>query len=210
MEQNEVLKLLGSVGAIITDDHIVYTSGKHGTAYVNKDALYPHTAQTSLLCKLMAQGFARDGIEAVIAPALGGIVLSQWVSYHLSELSGQEVFALYAEKDGAGNFIVKRGYEKLLPGKRILVVEDVLTTGTSAKQVVEVTQRLGGEVVALSVLCNRGGVTPADIGNVPRLSALVDIKMQAWEASVCPLCEQKVSINTAVGKGREFLASKGA
>lgn len=57
MNEQEVLQILGKVGAVIADSHIVYTSGKHGTAYVNKDAVYPHTKETSDLCRAIAQQF---------------------------------------------------------------------------------------------------------------------------------------------------------
>lgn len=208
MNQKEILALLESVRVIITDSHIVYTSGNHGTAYVNKDALYPHTAHTSCLCRLMAEKYADSNVEIVIAPAIGGVVLSQWVAYHLSSLSGREVLAIYAEKNVTGEFAVRRGYDTFIVGKRVLVVEDVLTTGGSAKQVVQITRRLGGELVGLAVLCNRGDITLQDVGNVPKLTALINIQMEVWEAQECPLCARGVPINTSIGKGHEFLAAK--
>jgi len=110
MNEQEVLAILGKVGAIITKSHIVYTSGKHGRTYVNKDALYPHTAETSRLCRTIAERFASDGVEVVIAPAIGGVILSQWTAYHLTEIAGYEVLGTYAEKTGDGKaFIIKRG-----------------------------------------------------------------------------------------------------
>jgi orotate phosphoribosyltransferase len=87
-------------------------------------------------------------------------------------------------------------------------VEDVLTTGGSAKKVVEATRALGGNIVGLGVLCNRGGITPEDVANPPKLFALVNIKLDAWDETECPLCAQSVPINTDVGKGREYLARK--
>lgn len=209
MNEQEVLQLLGNVGAVITDSHIVYTSGKHGTAYVNKDAIYPHTAQTSRLCRTIAEQFADDGVEVVIAPAIGGVILSQWVAHHLTQIRGCEVIGVYAEKvEGEDTFVIKRGYDKLITGKNVLVVEDVLTTGGSVKKVVEATRASGGKVVGLGVLCNRGGIVPADVANPPRLIALVNVKLDAWDEAQCPLCEQNIPINTDVGKGREYLANK--
>jgi orotate phosphoribosyltransferase len=81
----------------------------------------------------------------------------------------------------------------------------VLTTGGSVKKVIEVVRSLGGRVVGLGALCNRGGITAEDVGNVPKLQALVSINLEAWEPNDCPLCKQNVAINTNVGKGREFL-----
>lgn len=208
-KEQEVLDILGRVGAVITNSHIVYTSGKHGTAYVNKDAVYPHTEDTSYLCGDIAEKFANDNVEVVIAPALGGIILSQWTAYHLTKLTGREVLGVYAEKTEDGNFVIKRGYDKIVAGKNVLVVEDVLTTGGSAKKVIEATRAIGGNVIGLGVLCNRGGITPSDMANPPKLFSLVNVKLDAWDEADCPLCAGGKPINTDVGKGREFLARKG-
>lgn len=210
MNEQEVLQVLGKVGAVITDSHIVYTSGKHGTAYVNKDAVYPHTKKTSRLCEAIALHFAGDDVDVVIAPAIGGVILSQWTAHHLTEMTklfGREVLGVYAEKAETGDaFVIKRGYDKIVAGQNVLVVEDVLTTGGSAKKVIEAVRALGGKVIGLGVLCNRGGITPEDVGNPPKLFALVNVKLDAWDEAECPLCAQGVPINTDVGKGREFLA----
>lgn len=221
MNKQNVLEILSKVGAVITDSHIVYTSGKHGTAYVNKDAVYPHIFETADLCRVIAGRFENDGVEIVIAPALSGIILSQWVAYSLSVMTGREVLGIYAEKketygdSGFGvvvthnDFIIKRGYDKLIAGRNVLVVEDVLTTGgDSAKKVIGAVRALDGNVVGLGVLCSRGGITPQDVANVPKFVALVNIKLDAWDEINCPLCAQNVPINTDVGKGREYLACK--
>lgn len=221
MNEHEVLQILAQTKAIITDSHIVYTSGKHGAVYVNKDAVYPHTVETSWLCSEIAGRFAEAAVEVVIAPAIGGVILSQWTAHGLFALTGRDVLAVYAEKQTRGGvvdykgemgeppeeyFAIKRGYDKLIPGKNVLVVEDVLTTGGSAKKVIEAVRLLGGNVVGLGVLCNRGGITPEDVGAVPKLTALVDVKLDSWDEADCPLCAQGIPINTDVGKGREFLA----
>jgi orotate phosphoribosyltransferase len=206
MNQRAVLQILERVGAVITDSHIVYTSGKHGEAYVNKDAVYPHTEDISRLCSAIAQCYVDDSVQAVIAPAIGGVILSQWTAHHLSLMNGGDVLALYAEKSECGDgFVIKRGYDKLVAGKNVLVVEDVLTTGGSARKVVEATRALGGNVVGLGVLCNRGGVTARDVADVPRLTALVKIAFDSWEEADCPLCQQHIPVNMDVGKGREFV-----
>lgn len=208
MNEQEVLQILEKVGAVITDSHVVYTSGKHGTAYINKDAVYPHTAQTSALCRAIAERFADDKVEVVIAPAIGGVILSQWTAHHLTEMTGHEVFGVYAEKSDGDSFVIKRGYDEFIAGRNVLVVEDVLTTGGSAKKVIEVTRAIGGNVVGLGVLCNRGEITSQDVADVPRLDALVNITLSTWDEATCPLCAESVSVNTKVGKGREFLARR--
>jgi orotate phosphoribosyltransferase len=219
MSKLDVLRLLANTGAVVTNSHIVYTSGKHGSAYINKDAVYPHTQETYELCRMLALNFwdvsaSNRSPEVVIAPAVGAIILSQGVGYHLTRMNyahcySHEVVSIYAEKvDGGESFAIQRGYGKFVAGKQVLVVEDVLTTGGSAKKVVEAVRRAEGNVIGVGVLCNRGGVTALDVGNVPKLHALANVTLEAWDESDCPLCKQDVPINTEVGKGREFLARK--
>lgn len=209
MEEHEMLLHFSRVGAIIADSHVVFTSGRHGSVYVNKDAVYPHTALTSRLCRVMAERFTDDNVQVVIAPIIGGVILSQWVAYHLSEISGNEVLAVYAEKSEDGNtFVIKRGYDKLVADKNVLVVEDVPTTGGSARKVIEATRAIGGNVIGLGVLWNRGGITPRDVADVPKLIALINKKLVTWEKEACPLCQRNMPINTDVGKGRDFLSQK--
>ena len=209
MNEQEVLEVLGKVNAVITNSHIVYTSDRHGTAYVNKDAVYPHTKLTSRLCRKIAEHFAKDDVGVVIGPAVGGIILAQWVAHHLSKITGHEVLAVYAEKTENNDiFVIKRGYDKIVVEKKILVVEDVLTTGGSVKKVVEATRGCGGNVVGVGVLCNRGEITPQDVGDSPKLFALINMKLDMWDEKDCPLCEKDIPINIDVGKGREYLAKK--
>lgn len=207
MTEQEILTTLRSVGAIITDSHLVYTSGKHGSMYINKDALYPHTKETSSLCRVIAEHFANDRVDVVLAPALGGIILSQWTAYHLSNINNREVLGVYAEKADDG-FLIKRGYDKLLAGKKILVLEDILTTGGSAKKVVSVARAFGAEIIGVGALCNRGGIIANDLGDVPQLFSLISMNLEAWDEADCPLCKQGLPVNTSVGKGLEFLAKK--
>lgn len=205
----QILETLQKVGAVIKDSHLVYTSGKHGNAYVNKDALYPHTQVTSTLCWSMAEPFQDDAVDVVLAPAVGGVILSQWIAHHMTELNQREVLGVYAEKDTESDgFVIKRGYDDLIRGKRVLVVEDILTTGGSVKKVVEAVRKHQGNIVGVSALCNRGGITAKDLGDVPKLHSLISVQLESWEEKDCPLCRQQVPINTQVGKGKEYLAKK--
>ncbi len=207
MNEALVLEMLEGVGAIVRNDHILYTSGRHGRDYVNKDAVYPYLGKIGELCREMARQFQDDGIEVVIGPAIGGVILSQWVTFHLLELGSADTLSVYAEKEKE-DFVIKRGYEQIVRGKRVLVVEDVLTTGGSAKKVIEVVRANEGVVCGLAVLCNRGGVTPEDIGNPPKLIALSNLKMESWVPADCPMCKDKIPFNQTLGKGREFMASQ--
>jgi orotate phosphoribosyltransferase len=204
-----VHEILSATSAVITNTHVVYTSGKHGSTYVNKDAVYPHIASVSRLCYALSHEFKKDNVDVVIGPATGGIVLSQWVAFHLGIFS-KSALSIYAEKSDDGkSFVIKRGYDKLVAGKNILVVEDVLNTGGSARKVIEAVRALNGNIVGLGVLCNRGGITEEEM-DVPKLHSLLKINLDSWDEADCPLCAKGVPINTDVGKGREFLARKNA
>ncbi len=210
MNGDDVLALLADVGALITGDHLVYTSGRHGSSYVNKDALYPHTAATAAVCERLARHFTGAGVEVVAGPTIGGVILAQWTAYHLSAMDGREVLAVYAEEEAAADGkrrALRRGYDTLAQGRRVLVVEDVLTTGGSARQVVEAVRRAGGEVIGVGALCNRGGVTAATL-SAPELYALVEVPLESYAPEDCPLCAAGVPINTRVGKGAAYLGAR--
>lgn len=208
MTEQEVLEILENVGAF-RSGHFVYTSGRHGDSYVNKDALYTHTRDLSRLCKAIAERFQNKKIEVVIGPAVGAAILSQWVAYHLTELTGREVYATFADKDGQGGFVVKRGYEKIIAGKNTLVVEDLTTTGGSLKKVVETARAQQATVVAAVVICNRGGVEKRDVGDPPEFVSMVNIQLDSWDEEECDLCRTNIPVNTDIGHGREFVAKKG-
>src|SRR5579864_6347120 len=118
----QALDILKKVNAVITDDHFVFVSGKHAPIYLNKDALYVHTEETSEMCRLMAEKIKDLKPDSVIGPALGGIVLSQWVAHHLSKMLGREVFAVYTEKTAEGGQQFTRGYDKFVKGKKVVII----------------------------------------------------------------------------------------
>ncbi len=210
MSDETVLALLAQVGALITGDHLVYASGRHGSSYVNKDALYPHTAATSAVCAQIARHFAATGVEVVAGPTVGGVIMAQWTAHHLSALTGREVLAVYAEEepDGEGKRrVLRRGYDALVAGRRVLVVEDILTTGGSARLVVAAVRAAGGTVVGVGALCNRGAVSAERI-DAPELYALSEVPLESYAPAECPLCAAGVPINTRVGKGAAFLAAQ--
>src|SRR3990167_6897562 len=185
ISMDNAVDILKKVGAVITDSHFVYTSGKHGSVYINKDAVYPHTKETSRIGQLFAEKFKDMDIDVVAGPALGGIILSQWVAYHLSKLKGKEVLGVYTEKTADKQMIFTRGYDKLVKGKNVLVIEDLTTTGGSVRKVVSAVKTAGGKVVAVCVMVNRDpeNVTSETIG--APFSSLSVLKAEAIEAGIC-------------------------
>lgn len=207
----EIHNLLHELNCVVTNSHLVYTAGDHGSAYVNKDAVIPHTMKLFRVARAMAMPFMHDrwNIQAVIGPAVGGAILASWVSFNLSEISGEDVLGVYADKDG-DELVIKRGYNKLIAGKRVLVAEDILNTGGSAAKVVRAARNLGCEVVGVTVICNRNAVTPDDLGGNLKLASLLDVKLDKRPPDDCPLCRDGVPINIELGHGKAFLAKKTA
>jgi orotate phosphoribosyltransferase len=207
MTDEEVLKILQDVGAFRTG-HFVFTSGLHADTYINKDEIYPHVNQVSQLCREMAQRFANDTIEVVIGPAVGAVILSTWTTHHLSQINNREVYGIYADKDGSGGFVIRRGYDKLIAGRRALIVEDLTTTGGSIKKVVDAARAAGANVVGAIALVNRGEVTKEAVGNPERFESLVNLRLEQWPEEKCELCQSNIPVNTDVGHGKDFLSKK--
>ncbi len=200
-----ILHELERLGGYIRDSHVVYTSGRHGSEYLNKDALYTDPGTVSRQCHELARRLTQSFVTpfAVIGPEKGGIILSQWTAFHI-EVQYATVRAVFAEKEGDG-FVLRRGYDELVRGKTVVIVEDVLTTGESVQKVIAAARALDCNVLAVGALFNRGKIT-AEILDVPFLFALADVNLESYPEDNCPLCREGRPINTKVGKGREFLA----
>lgn len=205
---NGILNILRKSNAVITDSHIVYTSGKHGSVYINKDSIYPHTEFASKVGKMFAEKFKNKAIDVVAAPALGGIILSQWTAYHLSKLKKKKILGIYTEKDENKNQVFTRGYDKFVKGKKVLVIEDLTTTGGSVKKVVDSVKKSGGKVIGVGVMINRNPEeVNSDFLKAPFIS-LGTLRAEAFDESKCPLCKSEIPINTTVGHGKKYLESK--
>lgn len=206
---DEVIDILKNTKAIIADSHFVGTSGKHFDTYINKDALYPHTKETSRIGELFAEKNKDLAIDVVVGPALGGIILSTWVAYHLSKLKKKEILGVYTEKDAEKNQIFTRGYDKLVKGKNILVIEDLTQTGGSVRKVIESVRAIGGNVVQVCVMVNKDtkNITSETIG--APFSSLAVLEVPAYKEEDCPFCKENVPINITIGHGAQFLKAKG-
>jgi orotate phosphoribosyltransferase len=184
---------------------MMFAIGSPQKVRANKDAIYPFPGIVSSICAEFAQHYSSANIEIVAGPAVGGIALSQWTAHHLSRST--QVLAVFAEKQTDGSFLFKRGYDALLRNKKVLLVEDIITTGGSIKAVSDAVREAKGIVVGVSAICNRGGVRAEDVG-APSLFSMAELPLTSWPESECPLCRQRVPVNVEVGKGREFLGRR--
>lgn len=197
----------------VTSGHFVFKSGLHASEYVNKDMLYTNPNTIALLCMDLGQPFVHRKrpeaqVHVVVGPAIGGVILAHCVAKHIFFDSEEIVRSLFADKEGDG-FIVRRGYDKFVTGRRVLVVEDIITTGGSVRGTVEAVRRAGGEVVGVAAICNRGENITAETLGVPQFVSLVEMHFETWSSEACPLCKQGVAINTELGHGKAFVAKYG-
>jgi orotate phosphoribosyltransferase len=204
--------LLRMSGALLDGDHFVYISGQHGSGWIDKDAVYPHTDRTSALAGMIAEAVRDHGIEVVCGPATGGLIIAQWVAHHLGVLA---VFGEHGAASGDGDeladhrpFTLKRGYDRLVAHREVLVVDDVINTGFSIRGTIETVRAHRGSVNVAASVCNRGGLTPAQVG-VGQLVNLTDIRLDSWPADECPLCRDGIPINAAFAHGADYLAAGG-
>src|SRR5690606_10198096 len=153
----------------LLEGHFLLTSGLHSNRYFEKFALLQHPKVTEALCKALADRFAADGVDVVVGPAVGGILLAHEVAKHLGTRS------LFTEREG-GRMCLRSGFV-IAPGERVLVVEDVATTGGSVRDVLDVVAREGGELAGVALLVDRSG------GNVDfnvRTEALLRLHVEAY------------------------------
>jgi orotate phosphoribosyltransferase len=200
--QEEVLKLLESVGAI-RHGHFELSSGLHSGTYVQCALALRYPRYAEKLGQALAALFSDAYIEAVVSPALGGVVIGQEVARALPEPKdgmGGGVPALFVERDASGTMCLRRGFS-LRPDQHVLVIEDVWTTGGSTQEAIQVVEEAGGRVVAAGALIDRSG---GRIEFPVESQALVDLPIASYEPEDCPLCREG---SAAVKPGSRFVRS---
>lgn len=215
----DILETLAARGAVLTDKHFVYKSGKHGPHYINMDPVFPDVMLLRDLGAKLGAGYRHGsdfakwtGANTVVAAATGGIPLAFATALDLSlrpqEENVEPVTWAWADKVGDDFAFERAGFVEQLAGKRVLVVEDLLNTGDTVKKVVAQVRRHGGEVIGVSVVCNRGNETAVSLG-VPRLEQLASVEFQAFDSWSCPLCKDHLPIVCDIGHGREYQQMNG-
>jgi orotate phosphoribosyltransferase len=175
--KEDILEIFAQTGVLL-EGHFQLTSGKHSARYLQcaKVFQYPEYAET--LCKSLAERFAAEKPDVCIGPALGGVVIAYETARNLG------VRGLFAERDKDGAMTLRRGFT-IEPGERVLVLEDVVTTGGSVREVIELVKVLRGQVIGVGTVVDRSGGT-AGFG-VPYTS-LIQIDVETYAPGDCPLC----------------------
>jgi orotate phosphoribosyltransferase len=185
MEQNEALSLFKQAGAYL-EGHFRLSSGLHSNGYMQSALVLQHPADAAALGAALAEKVKAWRPEVVLAPALGGII----IGYEVARALG--VRSLFAERGAAPTptLSLRRGFS-LRPDERVLVVEDVFTTGGSTRETMDVARQAGAIVVGAAAIADRSGGA-IDFG-VPYV-ALISIAMPSFDPANCPLCTQNIPI----------------
>lgn len=192
MTEKEVRDILVKTNAIM-DGHFLLTSGLHSPHYVEKFNVLQHPKYTEQLCQAMAEKFKDANIETVVGPVTGGVILAHETGKALGTR------AIFTERvDGKMTF--RRGFS-LREGERVLIVEDIVTTGGSIKEVIDVVKSYGAIPVAVSMLVDRSG-GKADFGDVPA-TALLKMNVETYKPEECPLCKNNVPITKRGSTGKK-------
>ena len=161
--------------------HFLLTSGLHSPMYVEKFNVLQHPKYTERLCQEIARRYENDNVELVVGPMTGGILLAHEVGKALGTC------AIFTEREN-GKMTLRRGFQ-IPAGTRVLVVEDIVTTGGSVKEVMEVVKECGGELVGVGLLVDRSG-GKVDFG--VRTEALLHLNVETFQPDSCPLCAKGI------------------
>jgi orotate phosphoribosyltransferase len=178
-ESSSVLNDFREAGALL-EGHFLLTSGLHSPKYLQCAQVMQDPALAGRLCAQLARGLAADRIECVVGPAVGGIL----VAYELARALG--VRAIYAERVD-GKMTLRRGFA-VRPGERVLLCEDVVTTGGSLLEVRDVVTAAGGQVVAVAALVDRSSGRDPGLGRP--LTALLKVDVPTYQPQDCPMCRE--------------------
>jgi orotate phosphoribosyltransferase len=188
LTREELLKIFELAGAI-RHGHFELSSGLHSATYVQCALVLQYPRFAERLGQALAALFSDARIDAVVSPALGGLIIGQEVARALpspKDTIGGGVPALFVERDASGTMALRRGFT-LQPDQHVLVVEDVWTTGGSTQETIHVVEEVGGRVVAVGALIDRSG---GQIEFPVESNALVELQIASYEPEDCPLCRQ--------------------
>jgi orotate phosphoribosyltransferase len=193
--QHDARRAFESAGAFLRG-HFVYTSGRHGADYLEKFRLLEDPAATTELAAMIAERFQPLRPELVAGPTTGGIILAYEVARQLG------VNAVYVERGEKGGRVLRRGFE-VPPGARVLVVDDVVTTGGSVAETAACVANAGGFVIGIGVLADRtAGRAATDVV----FYACLTVDFPSYPPDACPLCAAGIPIAPPRGSGKKVPA----
>jgi orotate phosphoribosyltransferase len=184
--------------AAVLRGHFIYTSGRHGADYLEKFRILEDPRATTELARMIAERFRPLRPELVAGPTTGGIILAYEVARQLG------VDAVYAERGEPGGRVLRRGFE-ISPGTRVLVVDDVVTTGGSLAETRTCIANAGGVVIGIGVLADRTAGRAAS--DVPFFACLT-VDFPSYAPDACPLCASGIPVAAPRGSSKIKLPSR--
>lgn len=181
MTEDEVLNALEEARAVLTG-HFRLTSGRHSDRYVQCARILEDPALVTALAEAIAYRIGERPVDLVAAPAVGGIIIGFAVAQALG------VKFIFSEREN-GVMTFRRGFA-VPEGARVLVVEDVVTTGGSVAEVIDLVRSAGGAPVAVASLIDRGGPKAFDLELIP----LLTLEVESWDPESCDLCAANVPL----------------
>ncbi len=182
MKEKELLELLKMTG-VIMKGHFLLTSGRHSACFLQCSQLLQYPDHAARICHDLTGPYRGKGVETVIGPAMGGVILS----YEAARALGAR--AIFAEPS-EGRMILKRGF-RIKPEEKVLVVEDAVSTGGSVKKVLDLLKASDAEIVGVAIIIDRTA-GKIDLG-VP-VTALLSMHIESYAAEDCPLCLEGISL----------------
>ncbi|MGD9116105.1 MAG: orotate phosphoribosyltransferase [Dehalococcoidia bacterium] len=176
-------EIFEKAGAILKG-HFLLTSGLHSPVYWEKFKVLQSPPYTEQVCRLIADHFKDRNVEVVAAPTTGGIILAFETARQLG------VRGIFAEKTGEKERAFKRGFD-IKPGERVLIVDDIFTTGGSLRQTIAAVKKLGGNIIGIGVMVDRS-TEKTDFG-VPLFSCL-RAEAVTYSPEECPLCKKGIPL----------------
>ena len=184
IKTEEVMKKFEEAGAI-QKGHFKLTSGVHSDIYIQCAQIMQHPEFMHNLCSELGKKFRGDDIDVIVGPAIGGIIMA----HVMARVLGPWVRAIFTEREN-GKMTLRRSFE-INEGEKVLVVEDVTTTGSSVREVIDIVKSRQGKVVGVGVLIDRSG-GKVDFGIKTEKLLTVDIKTYLPEE--CPLCTKGIPV----------------
>jgi len=175
-----VIEQLKQAEALL-EGHFLLSSGRHSNAYCQCAKLLQYPKRAEKVLSVVAEKLNDTPVDIVVGPAMGGII----VAYELGRQLG--VPAMFTERED-GKMALRRGFE-IKQGQRVLVTEDVVTTGKSSLETIEVIHQYGAKVIGIACIANR---STQDIG-FPIFDA-IQLNIESWEPENCPLCKEGIPV----------------
>jgi orotate phosphoribosyltransferase len=184
MDPQLLLALFKEKGALL-EGHFILSSGRHSDKYFQSALLLQDPATAQMLGESLAEKFT-DEVNVVLSPALGGLIIGHEVA------RAKKCRAIFSEKDKEGKPVLRRGFS-LDPSDKVLVIEDVVTTGLSTREVIDIVKGSGANLVGLGAILNRSGKKLKDLfPGVSHTEALLELAVQSWAADEVPLDVKKI------------------